>query len=195
MFQFSFQLDENRILSNNQAEYEALIIGLEIARELNIRHLQVSGDSQLVIRQVLGQYKCHHPLLNEQLRKVISLLQSFDDVQFQHILRLQNDEANQMAQIASSIKFSKGDNEKVIRVQRRFLPFSIGRDEDQRDVMTLDISNDWRISIKRYLVNPNEKTERTIRYRSSNYVLLGDDLYIERHLMVYSCYVLIKPSR
>ncbi|KAG5553224.1 hypothetical protein RHGRI_011177 [Rhododendron griersonianum] len=64
MFQFSFQLDENRILTNNQAEYEALIIGLEIAKELNIRHLSVSGDSQLIIRQVTGQYKCYHPLLS-----------------------------------------------------------------------------------------------------------------------------------
>ncbi|XP_058208205.1 uncharacterized protein LOC131321220 [Rhododendron vialii] len=48
--QFSFQLDESRILTNNQAEYEALIIGLEIAKELNIRYLNVMGDSQLVIR-------------------------------------------------------------------------------------------------------------------------------------------------
>ncbi|KAG5523777.1 hypothetical protein RHGRI_030688 [Rhododendron griersonianum] len=88
MFQFSFQLDENRILTNNQAEYEALIIGLEIAKELNIRHLRVSGDSQLIIRQITGQYKCYHPLLNLQLSKVKHLAQDFDEVHFHHIMRL-----------------------------------------------------------------------------------------------------------
>ena len=116
LLQFSFQLDENRVLTNNQAEYEALIIGLEIAKELNIRHLKVSGDSQLVIRQVIGQYQCHHPLLEIQLKRVKTLLTYFDDVQFHHVLRLRNGEANQMAQIASGIKIPDGQKERLIKV-------------------------------------------------------------------------------
>ncbi|KAG5524810.1 hypothetical protein RHGRI_031467 [Rhododendron griersonianum] len=177
MFQFSFQLDDNRVLSNNQAKYEALIIGLEIAKELNIKHLSVSRDSQRVIRLITGQYKCYHPLLAVQLNKVKALLQDFDDVQFQHVLRIQNDEANQMAQIASGVKIPEGNNERVIRVQKRFLPFSIERDEYKLEAMTIDISNDWRIPINRYLTNPNEKVDRTIRCRAINYVVLGNNLY------------------
>ncbi|KAG5561209.1 hypothetical protein RHGRI_004288 [Rhododendron griersonianum] len=177
MFQFSFQLDENRVLTNNQAEYEALIIGLEIAKDLNIRHLKVSGDSQLVIRQITGQYKCYHPLLNLQLGKVKHLAQEFDEIHFHHIMRLQNSEANQMAQTASGIQIPEGVNEKVIRVQKRFLPFSTERGEIQRDVLIIDISEDWMVPIRNYLANPNVKTDRTIRCRSVNYALLGGDLY------------------
>lgn len=137
----------------------------------------MSGDSQLVIRQITGQYKCYHPLLAVQLNKVKSLLQHFDDSQFQHVLKIQNDEANQMAQIASGVKILKGNNERVIRIQKQFLPFSIERDEYKLEAMTIDISNDWRIPISRYLTNPNEKVDRTIRCRAVNYVVLGNDLY------------------
>lgn len=54
IFQYSYQLNELQVQSNNQAEYEALIIGFELARSLKIPHLKVYGDSQLVIRQVIG---------------------------------------------------------------------------------------------------------------------------------------------
>ena len=45
--------------SNNVAEYEALIYGLRIAIELGIRHLDVRGDSQLVVDQVMKESSCH----------------------------------------------------------------------------------------------------------------------------------------
>ncbi|KAG5542294.1 hypothetical protein RHGRI_021979 [Rhododendron griersonianum] len=142
LLQFSFQLDENRIMSNNQAEYEALIIGLEIAKELNIRHLNVIGDSQLVIRQVMGEYKCNHPLLELQLHKVKILMSYFDDIQLEHVYRLENGEANEMAQIASGVKIPDGQNEKLIRVQKRFLPFSIERDRGDLEIMEINLIDD-----------------------------------------------------
>ncbi|XP_058192208.1 uncharacterized protein LOC131309616 [Rhododendron vialii] len=176
-FEFSFQLDESRVLTNNQAEYEALIIGLEIAKDLNIRYLKVSGDLQLIIRQVTRHYKCNHPLLSLQLAKVQRLAQNFDEIRFQHILRLQNSEANQLVQAASGVEIPEGDTEKIIRVQKRFLPFSMEREKDRLDVLVIDISDDWMVPIKNYLLNPNEKAERIVKCRSVNYVLLGQDLY------------------
>ncbi|XP_058202905.1 uncharacterized protein LOC131317365 [Rhododendron vialii] len=151
LLQFSFQLDENRIVSNNQAEYEALII-------------------------VTGEYKCYHPLLELQLQKVKILMSYFDDIQL-HIFRLENGDANQMAQIAYGIRIPEGQNEKLIRVQKRFLPFSIERDRDDLDVMEITLFDDWRIPIKRFLENPNEKTDRNIKQRTINYIILGDDLF------------------
>jgi ribonuclease HI len=47
--------------SNNVAEYEALITGLRIAIELGVRHLDVQGDSQLVIDQVMKNSSCRDP--------------------------------------------------------------------------------------------------------------------------------------
>ncbi|KAG5536715.1 hypothetical protein RHGRI_024220 [Rhododendron griersonianum] len=177
LLQFSFQLDESRIMSNNQAEYEALIIGLEIAKELNIRHLNVIGDSQLVIRQVMGEYKCNHPLLELQLHKVKILMSYFDDIQLEHVYRLENGEANEMAQIASGVKIPDGQNEKLIRVQKRFLPFFIERDRGDLEIMEINLIDDWRVPIKGFLENPNEKTDRSIKQRAINYIIMGSDLF------------------
>jgi probable phosphoglycerate mutase len=47
--------------SNNVAEYEALVTGLRIAIELRVRHLDVRGDSQLVIDQVMKSSSCRDP--------------------------------------------------------------------------------------------------------------------------------------
>ena len=47
--------------SNNEAEYEALIAGLKILRNLNAKRIAVYGDSKLVIKQVKGEYQAKHP--------------------------------------------------------------------------------------------------------------------------------------
>ena len=45
---------------NNQEEYEALVIGLEILLDLEAKDVRVIGDSQLVLRQLIGEYKCNN---------------------------------------------------------------------------------------------------------------------------------------
>ena len=47
--------------SNTKAEYEALIAGLKILRKLNAKRIAVYGDSELVIKQVKGEYQEKHP--------------------------------------------------------------------------------------------------------------------------------------
>ena len=47
--------------SNNMAEYKSLLSGLRIAIELGVKHLDVRGDSQLVIDQVMKESSCHDP--------------------------------------------------------------------------------------------------------------------------------------
>ena len=44
-------------LSNNEAEYEALLTGLRLAKELKVRHLQIFSNSQLVVNQVMEEYQ------------------------------------------------------------------------------------------------------------------------------------------
>ena len=73
--------------NNNQAEYEALVIGLEILLELREKDVQLIGDSQLVHRQLTGEYKCNRLLLAPYFTVVIQLLYSFDNVEFEHVLR------------------------------------------------------------------------------------------------------------
>ncbi|KAI5320936.1 hypothetical protein L3X38_040644 [Prunus dulcis] len=58
---YSFQLDFQ--CTNNRAEYEALIIGLEMLVELGIQSVEILGDSMLVLKQIAGEYKCLNPSL------------------------------------------------------------------------------------------------------------------------------------
>ena len=95
---FSFQLDF--LCTNNQAEYEALVLGLKILVELGATTVEIFGDSQLVIKQLTGEFKC----LNEQLAKYCAitkkLLGQFEDATLTHIVRDENMEANFLAQTA-----------------------------------------------------------------------------------------------
>ena len=55
---FGFRINEGEC-TNNQAEYEALVMGLELLLTLKIDIVEVFGDSQLVINQVKGDFGCH----------------------------------------------------------------------------------------------------------------------------------------
>ncbi|KAH9304237.1 hypothetical protein KI387_008641, partial [Taxus chinensis] len=59
----SFRLDFP--YTNNIAEYEALVLGLQVALHLGVKSINIFGDSQLVVNQVMGIYQCK----NEELQK------------------------------------------------------------------------------------------------------------------------------
>jgi len=58
------------VASNNIAEYEALVNGLKIAIELGVRRLDIRGDSQLVIDQVMKASNCHDPKMEAYCKEV-----------------------------------------------------------------------------------------------------------------------------
>ena len=60
---FSFRLEFSN--TNNMAEYEALVQGLQKALGLGISHLLVRGDSKLVVNQIRGKYEVHNPRLKQ----------------------------------------------------------------------------------------------------------------------------------
>jgi ribonuclease HI len=88
-------------ISNNVAEYEALVNGLHIAIQLGIRRLDVRDDSQLVINQVMKESSCHDPKMVAYCQVVRRLEDKFDGLELNHIVRRYNEEADQLAKIAS----------------------------------------------------------------------------------------------
>jgi ribonuclease HI len=60
---FSYRLQWNENHTNNVCEYEALVLGLEAARRMKIKNLEVFGDIKLIIKQVNRQYQAKHPRL------------------------------------------------------------------------------------------------------------------------------------
>lgn len=71
---------------------------------LKARNVVIKGDSQLVIKQILNEYKCNNDNLAKYLEKAKILLQRFDKVSLEHISWQENAEANELEQIASGYK-------------------------------------------------------------------------------------------
>ena len=63
--------------TNNMAEYEALIIGLQTLKDLVVKRISVHGDSELVINQIKGVYQTKHPRMRGYRNFVLELLQMF----------------------------------------------------------------------------------------------------------------------
>ena len=87
-------------LTNNQAEYTGLILGLQQAQALNIKHLKVEGDSLLVINHMKGDYKCRSENLIALYDKAKELSSHFEVIEFNHVLRNKNKRADQLSNIA-----------------------------------------------------------------------------------------------
>ena len=83
--------------TNNQAEYRALIAGLEAARDLGFDEVEVRGDAELIVKQVRGEWDANDPTLREHRVTVRELLASFDDWSLSHVPRDVNDRADALA--------------------------------------------------------------------------------------------------
>ena len=83
--------------TNNEAEYQGLITGLRIARELGAAEITVRSDSQLIVRQINGDYKVRCARLRRLYDEAHSLLAGFNTWRVEHIPREQNDRADELA--------------------------------------------------------------------------------------------------
>ncbi|CAB9514018.1 Ribonuclease H [Seminavis robusta] len=84
-------------VTNNVAEYKSLIAGLECALQLGIRKIRAEGDSQLVARQVTGQYKVKKDWLKPLCARVKELSQQFDTFSIHSVPRAANKRADYLA--------------------------------------------------------------------------------------------------
>ena len=83
--------------TNNQSEYTGLIFGLQQAIDMKIKTLMVKGDSQLVINQMTGKYKCNSENIIELYKKAKELEKEFEKIYFVHVLRNLNKRADQLS--------------------------------------------------------------------------------------------------
>jgi ribonuclease HI len=88
--------------SNNAMEYEALINGLRIAVELGIKRLEIRGDSELVMGQVMKDKNCVDPKMVAYCQAVRDLDGKFQGLELHHVLRDYNKVADVLAKAASS---------------------------------------------------------------------------------------------
>jgi ribonuclease HI len=73
--------------TNNRAEYEALVRALEMARDYGFDRVDVRGDSELIVKQVTGEWSANDPGLQERRVRVHELLAEFDEWSLEHVPR------------------------------------------------------------------------------------------------------------
>ena len=86
---------------NNGAEYEALIVGLKITKELEVDRLQVYSDSQLVVGQVSENYEAREDSMAKYLEKVKEIIPTFGSFEIKQILRAENIRADLLSKLAT----------------------------------------------------------------------------------------------
>jgi ribonuclease HI len=85
------------VMTNNQAEYRALILGLQAAARYNPTALRVFMDSELIVRQMTGQYKVRDETLRPLYEEAQKLAKALPNVTFTHVLRGKNALADALA--------------------------------------------------------------------------------------------------
>ncbi|XP_073138613.1 uncharacterized protein [Henckelia pumila] len=89
--------------SKNEAEYEAVLIGLRAARKVGAARVHLYSDSELVAQQVNGSYEVKSEKLKEYMKAIEEARGFFDEVIFEQIPREKNDKADSLAKMASSL--------------------------------------------------------------------------------------------
>src|SRR3954470_15950016 len=168
--------------TNNVAEYEACIMGLEAAIDMRIKILEVYGDSALVIHQVRGDWETRHPNLVPYRDYILELLPAFEEITFNHIPREENQLADALATLAAMFRVISPKEMPDIRILRykepaHAIPAHCLTTEDVYD------EKPWYYDIKRYVEKqeyPEDATigdKRTLRRLASKFFLSGDVLY------------------
>lgn len=82
------------VATNNVAEYRALLLGIELAKELGAEEVEFIGDSELIVRQILGEYKVKKPDLKPLHAAAQSALSELESWSIRSVPREQNAEAD-----------------------------------------------------------------------------------------------------
>jgi len=83
--------------TNNQAEYAALLAALEVAVDYGFDEARIRGDSELIVKQIRGEWNTNDPDLREKRVRARELLMDFEDWHIEHVPREINDRADQLA--------------------------------------------------------------------------------------------------
>jgi ribonuclease HI len=87
-------------VTNNVAEYRALLLGLARARELGATEIEVIGDSELIAKQVKGLYKVKHPSMRPLYMEAMEAFRGFEKWSIRTVPRAQNADADALVNAA-----------------------------------------------------------------------------------------------
>ncbi|XP_061373589.1 uncharacterized protein LOC133315924 [Gastrolobium bilobum] len=177
--------------SNNQAEYEAVLAGLAMAKDLGAARIILKSDSQLVVAQVQGNYQAKEAFTVKYLEKVRLLLANFERFTMDHIPREQNSQADILYKLASTK--GPGNNRLVIQqsvpnpsiimaiTKRKPRPSQSAQSLIDDDTMPPDDEDTWMTPIWNYLtkgvVPPEPRAAKKLACKASFYTVINNHLY------------------
>ena len=100
--------------SKSVAEYNALLIGMQIASEIGVKKLEAYGDSKLIINQVRREYEVRHEDLVPYYIANIYMFERFKNFYIDHVPRQQNVRADALASLAAFLALPVGVVEKIL---------------------------------------------------------------------------------
>ncbi|XP_042466341.1 uncharacterized protein LOC122048891 [Zingiber officinale] len=167
--QLSVRLDYRA--TNNEAEYEALIAGLQAARHMGAIRVLIHSDSQSAAQQLSGTFEINNARLRLYAEAFEKLKANFKEVVIRKVPRAENQVADELAKLASSIS--------PIVIQRPIEQATLVAHIDRMEGLTFP--NDWRTMLIEFLragATPSDQEEaHPLRRRAGRFTLIGDQLY------------------
>ena len=158
--------------SNNQAEYEALIAGLNLAGDMGVKQLKCLTDSQLTVDQINGTFQVKDPLLTRYYQKVSTLLSKFQHAKVQYVPKSKNRRADAFSKLALGKR--KGRFDTVIQLTLNNPTVS------EEDCVNIKMTEDWQSPIMptlKTLLMGEAVADKVLAKKVARYVLIADNLY------------------
>ncbi|KAI5343261.1 hypothetical protein L3X38_011137 [Prunus dulcis] len=159
--------------SNNEAEYEALLAGLRLAKEMDARQIQIFSDSQLVVHQVNQDFTAKDASMTAYLQHARHLLATFHAHSIRQVPRSENSHADALARLASALEQGTG--------RHIHIEFLAQPSTQAPLICTIDHSPTWMDPILQFLQNQtlpaNPAEARRVRHRSARYLVINGSLY------------------
>ncbi|XP_020675309.2 uncharacterized protein LOC110094419, partial [Dendrobium catenatum] len=177
---YSYSLSEPR--TNNEDEYEALIVGLELDIQMSIVRVKIFGDSQLIINQVAGIFKVLKPELLPYHDRAMELLCLIPEVTLVRVPRSENGRADALAKLAKELANPNGNPVSIVVQYRQALcPADLSSPDQTLTVCAVEEESDWRVPFVEYLKRGKLPDDRSlaaqIRKRALSFSYMNETLY------------------
>ncbi|GKA92030.1 reverse transcriptase domain-containing protein [Tanacetum coccineum] len=173
--EFTYALRFRFNATNNEAEYEALIVGLHIAGKIGVQNIQANVDSKLVANQVNGVYIAKESSMIKYLKKVKNLASTFQEFSIKQVPREENKKADALSKIAST-SFAHLSKQVLVEELRE-------KSIDEKEVLAVveEEGHTWMTLVHEYLTEgilPEEKKKaRAVRRKAVRYAVINETLY------------------
>ncbi|KAK8951016.1 hypothetical protein KSP39_PZI003142 [Platanthera zijinensis] len=154
-------------VTNNQAEYEAVIAGLRLAKELEIQDVEAFTDSMVVASQIRGEFEAREPTLARYLSKVRALIGGFRSFSIQHVPREESAAADRLA------KFGPRGGGTLTELFRPAI--------EEGELMEVNRRSSWVDPLVTFLttgeLSEEVKDAKSFRHKAAHYLMLEGSLH------------------